>query len=267
MHISNSDPDLVLPGIIPYPPVAQKSSIFSGLKYSLATLAATVTSSTILNKLIKNPDVAYASSSHLAYNWALNSVFHILNERVLQSGSTLHRMTGKITCLLHNFQFAIGIRRSAGTFLHELGHYLAANTLLNNSQAYIEMYSMGRGATLLNFTELSSLGNIVGEKGADFILAAGGFGMDMLLNVAATIGGHYAEKKAGVFNLLNTYTLSSIYTCCKYALASINHPEGDYHKISEPIGLTPYHYVALLIGVPLLTKAILHIIDSRNAKS
>ncbi len=266
MQNYNLDSGLLLPGVIPCKPEAAKSSIFSGIKYSLTTLAATVTSSTILKTFIKNPDIANASSAHLAYTWAVNTVFHILDGRVLQSGSTLHRMTGKITCLLHNFQFTTAIRRSTGTFLHELGHYLAANMLFSNPQTTIEMYDIGKGACLLDFEGLSAIGKLVGENGADFILAAGGFSMDMLLNVAATIGGHYAEKKSGVFNLLNTYALTSIYSCCKYALACVDRPEGDYYKISEPIGLTPYHYAALLIGVPLLTKAILHASDSWKAK-
>ncbi len=151
---------------------------------------------------------------------------------------------------------------------HELGHYALYKGLFNNINSRIE-YFINKGALTVTGwgarTVPNALGLIFNETYRRIVVFAGGPVMDMFGIIACTIGGHRLQAKEGYFNACNLLAGLYTYVCVEQALLQST-PGSDYYEISKPLGLNNMHCTAFLLGVPMVCKSVLMLIDHLKKK-
>jgi hypothetical protein len=153
---------------------------------------------------------------------------------------------------------------TAGIVIHEIGHALAVLLLFKNPSIAIGVNPWQNGLTTWTAGALSKIGQLFGLKEAKLIVAAAGTALILFVSLGLFIAGHVLkDKHPKICQYLNMMGMMNLVIHIEYALsalASTSDASNDFGALKAG-GITPLVSVAVLIGLPILVKGMLVLVD------
>lgn len=164
--------------------------------------------------------------------------------------------------------FATVFAYTAGIAIHEIGHALAALLLFKNPSISISVNPWQNGLTTWIEGGLSVVGRLLGVKEARLVIAAAGTALILFVSLGLFIAGHVLkDKHPKICKYLNMIGIMNLVIHIQYALSALTGSTDSAHDFGslKAGGVPPLVSVAVLIGLPLLVKGMLLLVDHLRA--
>lgn len=153
------------------------------------------------------------------------------------------------------------------TYLHELGHKLAINTLYEGANPTIAVKPFRGGSTSWRPSGLSPLGKSLGASASRSVVAMAGTAMDALSSVALFATGYHVRKKNPIAGTaMMTYGVMNMANSTWYAASGIGktaaaNPGHDFLTLQSMSGIPCWASAAIVASILPLTYLALKGVD------
>jgi len=159
------------------------------------------------------------------------------------------------------------------TYLHELGHKIAINTLYEGANPRISVEPFKGGATRWSPRALSSLGQSLGPQASRSVVAMAGTAMDALSSVALFATGYHVKKRNPVLGTsMMVYGAMTMANSTAYALSGIgktaaSSPGHDFLTLNSMTGIPCWASAAVVASILPVTYLALKSLDKAIEQS
>ena len=157
------------------------------------------------------------------------------------------------------------------TYLHELGHKMAINTLYQNAHPTITVNPFKGGATSWRPTGLSPLGEKLGATASRSTVAMAGTAMDALSSVALFATGYKLKKRNPVLGTsMMCYSAMTMLNSTAYAASGIgktvaSQPGHDFLTLQSMSGIPCWASAVIVASILPATYLVMRAMDHKIA--
>jgi len=167
----------------------------------------------------------------------------------------------------------LGATAFPSTYLHELGHKVAIQTLYSGAHAEITVNPFKGGVTKWSASGLSPLGEQLGAHGSRSVVAMAGTAMDALSSVALFAAGYKVRKKNPVIgNAMMGYGVMNMTNSTLYAASGIGKGAAtakaghDFVTLQTQLGIPCWASTAVVASLIPITYLVVRSLDKEIAK-